>query len=146
MDDSHSVAPTLEIVAWRDAVVEATGFPHDHPYVETFWLPVLGPTALWMHRRLAREALARPEGCTIDVDDLARSLGVSSGGGQRGAFGRAMQRCAMFGTVRVLDPAGRSYAVRTHLPPLTRRHIERLPRVLRTSHPAPPSLALARLP
>jgi len=146
MSESPLDAERFDVIAWDDPVVRRVGFAHDHPYVETFWLPVLGPTALWMHRRLAREALARPEGCTIDVDDLARSLGVSSGGGQRGAFGRAMQRCAMFGTVRVLDPAGRSYAVRTHLPPLTRRHIERLPRVLRTSHPAPPSLALARLP
>lgn len=37
-------ADVITIEAWRDPVVEALGHDPRSLYVETFWLPVLGPT------------------------------------------------------------------------------------------------------
>src|SRR3546814_3891300 len=41
----------LSVVEWADPVVEAAGHPVRSVYVETFWLPTLGPTAMWLLRR-----------------------------------------------------------------------------------------------
>ncbi len=44
--------PEITVKPWVDPVVEAHGFSPRSPYVETCWLPVLGPTATWLYRRL----------------------------------------------------------------------------------------------
>ena len=36
-----------------DPVVEAIGHDADSDYAETYWLPVIGPSALWALRRLS---------------------------------------------------------------------------------------------
>jgi hypothetical protein len=36
---------TLRIVPWRDEVIDELGHDPRSHYVETFWLPVLGPSA-----------------------------------------------------------------------------------------------------
>ena len=127
MTDSALDAERFDVIAWDDPVVRRIGFAHDHPYVETHWLPVLGPTATWLLRRLATELAGRPGGLGVDASLLAASLGVARSGGGRGAFGRALQRCIMFGVVR-MERAGEVplLAVRTHVPPLSRRQLERL--------------------
>jgi hypothetical protein len=127
MSESPLDAERFDVIAWDDPVVRRVGFAHDHPYVETHWLPVLGPTATWLLRRLATELAGRPGGLGVDASLLAASLGVARSGGGRGAFGRALQRCIMFGVVR-MERAGEVplLAVRTHVPPLSRRQLERL--------------------
>src|SRR4051794_13467885 len=46
-----SVDP-IPVIAWTDAAVTA-GFAPTSLYVETYWLPILGPSATWALRRLA---------------------------------------------------------------------------------------------
>jgi hypothetical protein len=40
------LGPTLEIRAWTDEVVDALGHDPRSPYVERFWLGVLGPSSI----------------------------------------------------------------------------------------------------
>lgn len=136
-DTDHRLAHhgTFTVVPWHDPVVDGTGFAVDHPYVEMFWLPVLGPTATWLLRRLAGGLAVQQEGFEVDGGDLARALGVSHAGGRSSPFGRAMQRCTMFGVAHYvsLEPAV-VYAVRRRVPAIARRHLDRLPESLTGVH------------
>lgn len=60
---------TLVVRAWSDPLVEAHGYPVTSNYVETFWLPILGPSATWALRRLAGLA-ATPGGVRIPTAEL----------------------------------------------------------------------------
>jgi hypothetical protein len=40
--------PTIVVVPWVDPVVDAAGASLFSRYVELYWLPVLGPSALWI--------------------------------------------------------------------------------------------------
>ena len=134
-DSTSTHGKIVSVVAWNDPVVDTSGFPADHPYVEMFWLPVLGPTATWLLRRLAGGLVAAPQGYEIDTGDLARALGVSSAGGRSSPFGRAVHRCTMFGVAQhvSLTPLP-VLAVRRVVPPVSRRHLERLPSSLTRVH------------
>ena len=50
--DFTPTEPTLMVVPWHDPVVDTVGFDVRSPYVERFWLNILGPSASWALRRL----------------------------------------------------------------------------------------------
>lgn len=124
--------PPLLVVPWHDPVVDAVGFDPRSPYVERFWLPLLGPTSTWLLRRLAVEFDARPDGFSIDAVECARSIGVGTRGGRQNPFQRALERSVRYGLVRRDDHE--ILAVRRRVPPLTRVQASRLPRPIRTDH------------
>ena len=100
-------------------------------YVERFWISTLGPSATWIVRRLADRFDAEPDGFSIDLDELASSIGMSYAKREESPFGRALHRCAMFGLVRL----GRDgLEVRRRIPDLPERQLRRLPEVLRRVH------------
>ena len=126
---------TINVVAWRDALVDAQGFAVNDPYVEMFWLPILGPTATWLLRRLAAGLEHDPNGYSVDMEDLARGIGVAYSTGRHNPFARALHRCVMFGVAQQLAILPeRTFAVRTHIPVLPQRHLSRLPEALRVAH------------
>ena len=45
------VVHRLGVLPWHDPSVEADGFDPRSPYVETFWLPLLGPSTTLLLRR-----------------------------------------------------------------------------------------------
>ncbi|HEV7864423.1 MAG TPA: hypothetical protein VGR20_17070, partial [Acidimicrobiia bacterium] len=47
-----SARRTVEVILIRHPVIEALGHHPTSDYAERFWLPVIGPSALWAHRRL----------------------------------------------------------------------------------------------
>lgn len=101
------------------------GHPIEDPYVEHHWLPVLGPSATWLLRRLARE-LSETEDADIDLADAARSLGMAHEPGRDGPFARAFGRLVMFG-LAVPSPVRTDHLfVRCIAPDVPRRHSERL--------------------
>ena len=51
----------LRVTPWPDAVIDALGHDPRSPYVEQFWLSVLGPSTTWLLRRLAT-GLGSPTG------------------------------------------------------------------------------------
>jgi hypothetical protein len=121
----------VTIRPWHDPVVDRRGWDPRGAYPELFWLGVIGPTALWVLRRFARGFDEHPEGFTIDLVATARSMGLSAARGVHSPFGRALQRCVMFGLVQ---PVGDGYLVRRRLPDVSVRHLGRLPAEVRERH------------
>lgn len=125
----------IQIVPWKDSLVEQGGYAIDDPYIEMFWLPILGPTATWLVRRLAGGLQHQPNGYTVDMADLARGIGVSYTPGRHNPFARALSRCTMFGAAQqIAVQPHRTIAVRSVLPQLPARHLSRLPHPLRIAH------------
>ena len=52
----------VRITPWPDPVLDVLGHDPRSWYVETFWLPTLGPTALLLLRHLADRFEEHPEG------------------------------------------------------------------------------------
>ena len=127
----NSLAQTLIVMPWHDPVVEAVGYDARGPYVELFWLGILGPTATWVLRRLVMGLDAYPDGYELDLGETANALGLSLTAGAHSPFGKAMNRCVMFGMMHQV-PDG--VAVRRQLPPLSMRHLRKLPTHLQAAH------------
>lgn len=119
-------------MAWEDPIVEGIGFDPLSVYVESFWLPVLGPSATLLYRRLAWGILDRPDGFDLDGEELARSLGLGGTGGKHSPFHRALLRCRRFGFTR--QPTTGVVAVRRRAAPVPDHHLRRLPPALRQRH------------
>ena len=113
----------IEVVPWPDELVEAHGFGPRSPYVETCWLPVLGPTATLLYRRLGSWAESNPDGVDVDLVDLSVSLGLGEGLGRNSLIARALGRLARFD---VASWRREQLAVRRALPLLPLRHHSRL--------------------
>jgi hypothetical protein len=127
-----AVPAALRIVPWRDPVIDTLGHDPRSWYVEQFWLPIVGPTATWLMRRMVAGLDVSSDGYAMDLDDTARGLGLGGREGRHSPFQRALARCVSFHLAR---PQGRdALGVRRRLPPLTRRHLERLPATLQKVH------------
>lgn len=133
---------TLIVLPWPDPEADRSGHDARGRYTELFILPVLGPTATWLLRRLVDGLESFPDGYELDLDETARALGLNYVPGRQGPFHKALQRVIMFGHAQAV-PYG--LAVRTHLHPLTAKQLERLPQHLRAMH-AEYSLPKQRIP
>src|SRR5215217_7591675 len=87
----------LEIKPWPDPVIDRMGHDPRSPYVERFWLSILGPSTTWLLRRLAAGFEASPTGFVLDLGDTARALGLGNRRGPNSPFTRALVRCRQFG-------------------------------------------------
>jgi hypothetical protein len=94
---------------------------------------VLGPTATWLIRRLVAGLERSPEGYDLDLDATARAMGLSYTAGRSSPFSKALQRCVMFGLAHSLDGG---LAVRRRIPPISVRHLRRMPESVQTDHAA----------
>ena len=127
--------PQLRVIPWIDNAVDSSGYDVNDPYIEMFWLPVLGPTATWLYRRLVSGILHDTSGYTVNMAELARGIGVAYTEGRHNPFARALHRCVMFGVAQqvALHPV-RTVSVRRALPVLPARHLARLPHPLQIAH------------
>ena len=123
----------LAVVVWHDAVVENFGHAPRSTYVETYWLPILGPSATWAMRRLTAWLDAAPEGYDLPLSDFGRELGLGAGTGRNAAVVRTLARLVTFG---MATPLGDALAVRVMLAPLTQRQLRQLPDALAAQHDA----------
>lgn len=123
--DERPLPETLTIEHWSDPLVEEHGHRMDSWYVETFWLPVMGPTPLWAARRLAAYVESAGGG-DLPTAAFARELGLGKAPTMRvtDPLPRAVTRLRLFGVAR-LD--GHTLTVRTHLGPLNQFQARRLP-------------------
>lgn len=129
--DLEPLPMRVRVTPWHDPVVDRRGHDPRSVYVELFWLGVLGPTATWLLRRLVAGFDDEPDGYDLDVADTARALGLSVAKGTGSPFAKAVQRCVMFGVANRLSEA---WVVRRRLPPISQRHLLRLPTDLQTAH------------
>jgi len=127
-------SPLLLVEAWLDPVIDEVGHDPRSSYVETFWLPVLGPSTCWLLRHLTARLQDSPDGVELDVEETARALGLGERMGPNAPFARTLKRCVDFGMAEWRGPW--HLAIRRRLPPLARRHLRRLPESLQARHDA----------
>jgi hypothetical protein len=123
--------PSIVVRPWVDPVVDDDGFDARSRYVEMFWLSVLGPTATWLVRRLVAGLEQSPDGYDLDLDATARAMGLSFTRGRSSPFAKALERCVMFGLAHPIDGG---LAVRRRIPPVSYRHLRRMPDAVQSSH------------
>ena len=148
MSSMREATPTfpissLTVRAWTDPVIDAVGHSVHSPYVERFWLGLLGPSSTWLLRRLVARLDESPEGYELDLALTATELGLGARSGRHSPFLRSIDRCCRFGAAHQVDPS--TLRVRRKLPPLTRAQLARLPIALQEAHAAwtdPPGPAL----
>jgi len=124
--------PKLRVEPWSDALIDEVGYDPRSEYVETFWLPVLGPSATWLLRHFIIRLDESPGGIELDIEDTARSLGLGERLNHNSPFARTIKRCVDFEMAKWLGP--RVLAARVRLPPLPRRHARRLPAPLQARY------------
>lgn len=125
-------AAQITIRPWEQPVTARPTFDPRSPYVEKFWLGIIGPSACWLLRRIAAGFDASPEGFTMPLGETARALGLGDRGGRNSAFFRTLNRMVQFEVAR---PAGPDrLEVMRRLPLLTRRQASRLPEALQEAH------------
>lgn len=123
---------TLTIRPWPDQVIDSLGHHPCSPYVENFWLGVLGPSTTFLLRHVVTALEASPTGFDLSLADTARRLGLGEKGGRHSPFMRSFARLVQFELAQLEDE--RTLAVRRRVPPLTRRQVLRLPELLQTAH------------
>lgn len=123
---------SVQVIPWKDQVVDTLGLDPRSTYVEQFWLPVIGPTCTLLLRRTAARLERHEAGFVMDVEETARALGLGTRQGRNSPFGRALVRCTTFELARWQGPG--VLAVRRMMPPLARRLVLRLPVTLQEDH------------
>jgi hypothetical protein len=123
---------TVEIRPWSDPTLDRAGYDPRSPYVERFWLGVIGPSTTWLMRRIAAGFDASPLGFSMPLGETARALGLGDPGGRNSAFFRTLSRMVQFELARELEPG--HLEVLRRLPPLHRRHVARLSPALQEAH------------
>jgi hypothetical protein len=123
----------LPVITYDHSPVNATGFDPRSPYVETYWLAVLGPSAILAVRRMADWLEGQPSGIVIGLEDLAHSLGLGHSTGRNAPVVRTLDRLVMFGLAQI---AWDAYGLRRTIPPLAPRQLRRLPGYLAERHDA----------
>jgi hypothetical protein len=137
-------ARTLRLAS-RRIVGGQTGHAPTSSYVETFWLPVLGPSTTWLIRLLNHRLDSEGENVEVSVADTGWALGLGERPGRHSPLIRALGRAADFDLVmRALPtsspiettsgPSALPLLVRRTLPPLPSRLVERLPPLLARAH------------
>jgi hypothetical protein len=124
--------PHLHVIPWTDPVIDLRGFDPTSAYVELCWLPVIGPSATWMLRRLAAGLTPHPEGYPVDIVELAAALGLGTGTGRNSPVLRTLRRLGTFGLARAQDEV--TVGVRRRVPPLVQPQVRRLTVPLQRAH------------
>lgn len=115
-----------------DPVVDRVGFGVTDPYVELVWLPVIGPSATWMLRRLDGWLPEPGSVVEFDLGELGAMLGLGPSVAAGSSVQRTMRRLVRFG---LADWCGQ-LRVRGFVPPLPRRQLVRLPLWVQDAHAA----------
>lgn len=122
----------LRVQPWPDDVVEKVGFDPRSPYVERFWLSIIGPSATWLMRRIAAGFDVSPDGFDLPLGETARALGLGDRAGKHSPLLRTVNRLILFDLAHASGSA--ELTVRRKLAPLSRRHTSRLSPALQEAH------------
>ncbi len=106
-------------------------------YVEMFWLPILGPSALWMLRRFHMGLRSQPDGFAIGLAELGQQLGLGTSVAANSSTVRTLDRLIGFSVVtRVQDTRGSHVGVPAGIRMLSDSQVGRLTPMLQAAHPA----------
>ncbi len=123
---------TVAVRPWVDEALDRIGYDPRSPYVERFWLGIIGPSVTWLLRRVASGFDAAPDGFDMPLGETARALGLGDPGGRNSAFFRTLNRMVQFDLARAGGPG--QLQVLRRLPPLSRRQASRLSPALQEAH------------
>src|SRR6187401_1690862 len=106
--NSTDSTPTFPVTAltvqpWLDPVIDAVGHEVRSPYVERFWLGLLGPSSTWLLRRLVARFDDEPDGYELDLALTASEIGLGARSGKHSPFLRSIDRCCRFGATHQVD-------------------------------------------
>jgi hypothetical protein len=121
----------LLVVAWSEQPGTRSFDPRS-VYAERFWLPVLGPTSLWLLRHLAWALEANQDRVELDLGLTAQRIGLGRGEGRNSPLQRAIRRLVNFRLAQ-FGPSG-ELAVLRRVPMLSKQHLSRLDPVYRAAH------------
>lgn len=113
--------PAVSFRKWDDPGLDRVGIDARHGYVETFWLPILGPSAVLAARRFTDVLDRNPGGSVVE---LGASLGLGAGTGRNTQINRTLAPLVGFGFARIRDD---HREVRTMYPPVPPSLRRRLP-------------------
>ena len=122
----------LTVKPWWDSRLALVGVRPDDPYVERFWLAIVGPSTVVLLRRFTRGLDEHPEGFRVGLLETSLAMGLGRGTGRNAPISRTLARAETFGLMRRTGEHG--LQVRTHLPVLSARQVRQLPPVLRRVH------------
>jgi hypothetical protein len=136
------LSETIRVRPWPDPIIDTLGHDPRSLYVETFWLPTLGPSTLLLLRRLAACFDEHPDGVELLVAETSQSLGLGFRQGRSSPLRRSLSRLVQFDMARPDGDAVGAHdagevsdlAVRRLVPPVNRRHVRRLPAHLQKAH------------
>src|SRR5436305_11860335 len=117
----RAMPDTLIIRPWPDPLIDTLGHDPRSRYVETFWLPTLGPTALLLLRHLADRFDRNPSGIELALADTSSALGLGAREGASSPIVRTLRRLEQF-DLACADPHSDTVAVRRTIPPVNPRH------------------------
>lgn len=117
-------ASWLPVVTWPTA----DGHEPRSLYVEQYWLPIVGPSALlaWWRLRTLLD-LTGPSGLVVVCDELAAQLGLGRPQGRNAPIVRTLTRLCRFGFARI---ARDCLEVRATAPGVDATQRRRLPRTI----------------
>ena len=127
---AHQFPPVVPVTRWVDPLVDRIGFDILDPYVEIAWLPVIGPSATWMLRRLHSWLPDDSTRIEVDLSELGLLLGLGHGVTPCSSVQRTMDRLVRFG----LAEWSGVLRVRGSVPPLSDRQLARQPAWVREAH------------
>lgn len=131
LDEAEFGLGPIGVLPWTDPELDRGGHDPRSAYVETFWLPVLGPSTTLLLRRFADEFDGAPDGFEIDCVSLSREIGLGTKMTKRAPFVRTLERCIKFNMAQL---AGSVVHVRRRMPGLSARQVERLSPRLQALH------------
>lgn len=119
---SPAILDRLGVLPWDD---ETGSQGHDprSAYVETFWLPLLGPSTTLLMRRFADEFELSERGFEIDCLALSQEIGLGTKLTRRAPFVRTIERCVKF---NLAELTGDVLHVRRRIPSVSRRQVAKL--------------------
>ena len=122
----------IRITSWRDVNIESLGYDPRSSYVEKFWLPFLGPSTIFLARRITEILENEPYGTAIDLQELSIMLGLGPNITKHSSIQKTLNRLLVFELARIMP--SKAVSVRLKLPPLPQRFISRLPQSLQEFH------------
>ena len=125
---------TIRITSWVDPMLDNIGYDPRSSYVEHFWLPILGPSSIWLLRRARSLLEMNPTGITLSCAELGGSLGLGDTKGRSSLLTKTVQRCVDFEVAKMTHEG--SIAFRRRLAPLSVRQLQRLPKSIAELHPS----------
>lgn len=121
----------LRVEPWIDDITAELGHDLRSPYVERFWLSILGPSALWLARSLAY-GLDGSTAFNLDLLEVARGLGLGDRTGRHAPVQRAVERLCHFDLAYLRG--GVTLVARQHVAWLDEHRLHRLSDSLRAEH------------